>query len=181
MIWDEFYDNVGNGLNKVLVVLEELNVVLFGVLGYIDFNWKVGKIMLLDIKLWELIFYFNKYCLLNEDFVFFDLFGVVYEYLIVEFVDLVGKKGGEFYMFCDVVQLMVCLVKLVVGMLIYDFCVGLGGMFIQVKQYIEECGGDFWNLLFCGQDNNGGVWVICKINMLLYGIKDVWIENEDML
>lgn len=180
-IRDELHDNVGNGLNKALAALEESNVALSGVLGHIDFNRKVGKTTLSDTKLRELIFHFNKYRLLNEDFVFPDLLGAAYEYLIAEFADSAGKKGGEFYTPRDVVQLMVRLVKPAAGMSIYDPCVGSGGMLIQAKQYIEECGGDSRNLSLCGQDNNGGVWAICKINMLLHGIKDARIENEDTL
>jgi type I restriction enzyme M protein len=29
---------------------------------------------------------------------------------------------------------------------------------------VEESGGDYQNLALYGQDNNGGVWAICKIN-----------------
>jgi type I restriction enzyme M protein len=42
----------------------------------------------------------------NEDFEFPDLLGAAYEYLIGEFADSAGKKGGEFYTPRDVVHLM---------------------------------------------------------------------------
>ena len=45
----------------------------------------------------QLISHFNKYRLRNEDFEFPDLLGAAYEYLIGEFADSAGKKGGEFY------------------------------------------------------------------------------------
>jgi len=35
--------------------------------------------------------------LLDEEFEFPDLLGAAYEYLIGEFADSAGKKGGEFY------------------------------------------------------------------------------------
>jgi type I restriction enzyme M protein len=54
-------------------------------------------------------------------------------------------------------------------------------MLIQSKQYVEECGRDARNLALYGQDNNGGVWAICKINMLLHGIRDADIHNDDTL
>jgi len=180
-IRDELHENVGNGLNKALSALEDDNPALTGVLGHINFCRKVGSTTLADAKLRELIRHFSKYRLLNEDFVFPDLLGAAYEYLIAEFADTAGKKGGEFYTPRDVVQLMVRLVKPQQGMAIYDPCVGSGGMLIQARQYVEECGGDARNLSLCGQDNNGGVWAICKINMLLHGIRDARIENEDTL
>jgi len=76
---------------------------------------------------------------------------------------------------------MVQLLKPAEGMRIYDPCVGSGGMLILSKQYVEEHSGNPKNLRLFGQDNNGGVWAICKMNMLLHGIADAEIENEDTL
>jgi type I restriction enzyme M protein len=180
-IRDELHKNVGQGLNDALKALGESNQALAGVLGHIDFNRQVGKSRIPDAKLRELIQHFNKYRLRSEDFVFPDLLGAAYEYLIKEFADSAGKKGGEFYTPREVVQLMVRLLKPQAGMSVYDPCCGSGGMLIQAKQYVEECGDNANNLHLCGQDNNGGVWAICKINMLLHGIRDADIQNEDTL
>ncbi len=49
------------------------------------------------------------------------------------------------------------------------------------KQYVEEYGGNPKNLALYGQDNNGGVWAICKMNMILHGIPDANIQNDDVL
>ena len=46
---------------------------------------------------------------------------------------------------------------------------------------MEECGSESKYLALYGQDNNGGVWAICKINMLLHGIRDADIHNDDTL
>lgn len=154
---DEAHKNVADALNKALGELEEKNPALGGVLGHIDFNRQVGKSRFPDGKLRELIKHFSKHSLRNEDFVFPDLLGAAYEYLIKEFADSAGKKGGEFYTPREVVQLMVRLLKPQEGMSIYDPCCGSGGMLIQAKQYVEECGGNANNLHLCGQDNNGGV------------------------
>jgi type I restriction enzyme M protein len=54
-------------------------------------------------------------------------------------------------------------------------------MLILSKQYVEEHGGNPRNLSLYGQDFNGGVWAICKMNMILHGIPDARIENEDTL
>lgn len=180
-IRDELHDRVGDGLNTALGDLEDRNASLTGVVGHIDFNRQIGKGRIPDHKLRQLILHFSKYRLRNEDFEFPDLLGAAYEYLIAEFADSAGKKGGEFYTPRSVVQLMVRLVKPQAGMSIYDPCVGSGGMLIQSKQYVEESGGDYQNLALYGQDNNGGVWAICKINMLLHGIRDANIQNEDTL
>lgn len=180
-IRNELQSNVGGGLNKALGALEEDNPVLEGVLQHIDFTRKVGKTTLSDAKLKELIKHFSKYSLRNEDFEFPDLLGAAYEYLIGQFADSAGKKGGEFYTPRDVVRLMVRILKPAQGMRTYDPCCGSGGMLILSKQYIEEHGGDPTDLRLYGQDNNGGVWAICKMNMILHGIKDADIQNEDVL
>jgi type I restriction enzyme M protein len=127
-IRDELHDDVGNGLNKALGALEDANPVLEGVLDHIDFNRKVGKTKLADQKLRDLIRHFSKHRLRNDDFEFPDLLGAAYEYLIGEFADSAGKKGGEFYTPRDVVRLMVQLAKPQPGMRVYDPCSGSGGM-----------------------------------------------------
>ena len=182
--WEKIKDvhrAIGDELNKALAALEEENQSLSGVLAHIDFNRKVGKTRIPDQKLRDLITHFNKYRLRNEDFEFPDLIGAAYEYLIGQFADSAGKKGGEFYTPRDVVRLMVRILRPREGMRIYDPCVGSGGMLIHSKQYVEERGGNPFNLRLYGQDNNGGVWPMCKMNMILHGIADADIQNDDVL
>jgi type I restriction enzyme M protein len=178
---DELHQNVGDGLNKALGALENENPALDGVLQHIDFNRRVGQSKISDQKLRDLIRHFSKYRLCNEDFEFPDLLGAAYEYLIGQFADSAGKKGGEFYTPRDVVELMVRILKPKAGMRIYDPCVGSGGMLITSRRYVEEHGGNARNLRLYGQDNNGGVWAICKMNMILHGITDADIQNDDTL
>lgn len=178
----EQHEDVANVLNKALQNIQEANLdKLDGVLTHIDFTRKVGQSRIPDQKLRDLIRHFDKYRLRNEDFEFPDLLGAAYEYLIGQFAESAGKKGGEFYTPRDVVRLMVRLVKPRAGMRVYDPCVGSGGMLIQAHQYVEETGGDTRNLRLYGQDSDGGVWSICKMNMLLHGIEDADIRNEDTL
>ncbi len=66
-------------------------------LQHIDFNRRVGQTTVTDKKWRDLIDHFSKYRLRNEDFEFPDLLGAAYEYLIRDFADSAGKKGGEFY------------------------------------------------------------------------------------
>ncbi|MGB9821759.1 MAG: type I restriction-modification system subunit M [Pseudothermotoga sp.] len=174
-------EDVGNQLNKALSALEDANPELEGVLKHIDFNAVKGKTRLKDQQLIDLIHHFNKYRLRNEDFEFPDLLGAAYEYLLKEFADSAGKKGGEFYTPAHVKTLMVRLVKPQEGMTVYDPTVGSGGFLIEARQYVEENGQDPTNLALYGQELNGVTWSICKMNMILHDIPDAHIENEDTL
>jgi len=120
-------EDVGNQLNKALSALEEANPELDGVLKHIDFNAVKGRTRLKDQQLIDLMHHFNKYRLTNEDFEFPDLLGAAYEYLLKQFADSAGKKGGEFYTPTHVKKLMVRLVQPQEGMTVYDPTVGSGG------------------------------------------------------
>ncbi|MDG9713157.1 type I restriction-modification system subunit M [Streptomyces sp. DH10] len=181
--WDQVRDHlhksVGSGLNKALEELEHSNRSLDGVLQHIDFNRKIGQSSMSDKKLRELIMHFNKVPLRQQDFEFPDLLGAAYEYLIRDFADSAGKKGGEFYTPRDVVRLMVQIADPRPGMSVYDPCTGSGGMLILSKEYVEESGGDGRNLALAGQEKDGSVWAISKMNMLLHGIPDADLRNND--
>jgi type I restriction enzyme M protein len=178
---DELHRNVGDGLNKALAALEETNSSLDGVLTHIDFHRRVGQSTMPDRKLRDLITHFSMHRLLNEDFEFPDLLGAAYEYLIRDFADSAGKKGGEFYTPRSVVRMMVRIIAPKEGMRIYDPCSGSGGMLVLSKEYIDERDGDSRNLGLFGQEDNGGVWSISKMNMILHGIPDADIRNGDTL
>jgi type I restriction enzyme M protein len=178
---DDLHHNVGDGLNKALGALEDHNPALEGVVQHIDFTRTVGQSRIPDRKLRDLIAHFSKYRLRNEDFEFPDLLGAAYEYLIGEFADSAGKKGGEFYTPRSVVRMMVELVQPQAGMSVYDPCSGSGGMLILSKDYVEEHGGNPRNLHLAGQEYNGGVWSISKMNLLLHGIPDADMQNGDTL
>ncbi len=178
---NEAHVNVGDFLNKALGGLESNNSSLSDVLEHIDFTRKVGQSKIPDIKLRQLITHFTQYRLRNDDFEFPDLLGAAYEYLIGEFADSAGKKGGEFYTPRSVVRMMVRLVKPEEQHSIYDPCVGSGGMLILSKEYIDEHGGDGRRADLCGQEANGTVWSIAKMNMLLHGISTADLRNEDTL
>ena len=178
---DELHHQVGDGLNKALGALEDHNPSLEGVLQHIDFNRRVGTTTVTDRKWRDLIGHFSKYRLRNEDFEFPDLLGAAYEYLIRDFADSAGKKGGEFYTPRPVVQLMVRLVDPQQGMAVYDPCSGSGGMLIYARNHVADSGGDPADLALAGQENNGTTWSISKMNMLLHGIRDADLRNNDTL
>ena len=173
---------VASKLKRALTKIEKTNPSLEGVLSNIDFGKKVkSKQIINDAKLIKLIGHFNKYRLTNDDFVFPDLLGAAYEYMIKNFADSAGKKGGEFYTPSPVVQLMVRLIKSVAGNRVYDPTVGSGGMLIHSKQYVEENGGRADNLSLFGQDDAASVWSICKMNMIMHDIKDADIQHGDTI
>ena len=178
---DEVHKNVGDGVNKALAALEHANTSLDGVLGHIDFTRKVGTSTIPDKKLRELIMHFSEVRLRNEDFEFPDLLGAAYEFLIRDFADSAGKKGGEFYTPRSVVRMMVRIIEPQEGMKIYDPCSGSGGMLVMSKEYLDEHGLNSKNLGLYGQESNGGVWSISKMNMLLHGIPDADVRNDDTL
>lgn len=178
---NDVHQNVGDYLNKALTGIETANTSLYDVLEHIDFTRKVGQSKIPDIKLRQLITHFGAYRLRNEDFEFPDLLGAAYEYLIGEFADSAGKKGGEFYTPRSVVRMMVRLIKPTLAHDVYDPCCGSGGMLIAAKEYIDEHGEDGRKANLFGQEFNGTVWSIAKMNMLLHGISTANLQNEDTL
>ena len=146
-----------------------------------DYRGKIGQSKIPDIKLRQLITHFGNVPLRNEDFEFPDLLGAAYEYMIGQFADSAGKKGGEFYTPRSVVRMMVRLLKPELRHDIYDPCCGSGGMLIAAKEYIDEHGEDGRKANLFGQEFNGTVWSIAKMNMLLHGISNADLHNDDTL
>ena len=173
--------DIGSELNKATEAIEERNSSLEGVLVSIDFNIK-NKLS--DKKLQDLLSHFSKYRLRNEDFDSPDLLGNAYEYLIKQFADSAGKKGGEFYTPSEVVWLLVSLLKPQAGMKIYDPTAGSGGMLIQTRNYLmghSKSHPPPQNLSLYGQEMNLNTWAICKMNMFLHGVLNADIRKGDTL
>lgn len=172
---------LGEKLNEALAELEQGNSALDGVLEHIDFERKIGESTMPDKDLRKLIDHFNNYRLLDKDFQFPDLLGAAYEFMIKYFADNSGKRGGQFYTPRDVVKLITRLTNPQAGMSLYDPTVGSGGMLIQARDWVEMHSGDKENLSLHGQENDGGVWAICKMNMLLHGVQPIGIRHGDTL
>ncbi len=175
-------ENVGTMLNKALEALEEANPeALQDVLKHINFNKKIGQNTLDDDTLVNFIQNFEKIPLKDDDFEFPDLLGAAYEWLIKHFADSAGKKAGEFYTPVEVVRVCVEICDPKENMTVYDPTVGSGGMLIQARDYLRECGADASNLPLFGQEKIGTTWSICKMNMLLHGISHAVIAQQDTL
>ena len=175
--------NIGETLNKACAALEEQNSALEGVLAGIDYNdeRKLGDARNRDTVLARLVQHFSQVSLRNDHMVEPDLLGRAYEYLIEQFADDAGKKGGEFYTPRMVVKLIVELLAPTERMRICDPTAGSGGMLIECAHYIERHGGNPRNLTLHGQEKNLGTWAICKMNMLLHGLPDARIEKGDTI
>ncbi|WP_432253545.1 N-6 DNA methylase [Streptomyces sp. HNM1019] len=168
-------------LNVALGGLENENRSLDGVLGYIDFKRGSGNTKLSKPVLQALIDHFDQYRLSNDDFEFPDLLGYAYEYLIGEFADEGGKKGGQFYTPRSVIRMMNQLVQPGEGMSVYDPCCGSGGMLILAKEYVQEHGGDAAHVSVFGQEDNGSAWAMARMNLLLHEVADGDIRHGDTL
>jgi type I restriction enzyme M protein len=175
--------DIGNNLNKACAALEAANDPLEGILGGIDFNdeRKLGDAKARDSLLARLVQHFSKLSLKNADLSEPDMLGRAYEYLIEQFADDAGKKGGEFYTPTKVVQLLVELLAPKEGMRVCDPTCGSGGMLVQMAKYVVGHGGNAKNLTLHGQEKNLGTWAICKMNMLLHGLSDARIEKGDTI
>ena len=175
--------NIGECLNKACAALEEENAGLEGVLAGIDYNdeHRLGDGSQRDNVLARLVQHFQQISLRNDSMAEPDMLGRAYEYLIEQFADDAGKKGGEFYTPRMVVNLIVELLAPKEEMRICDPTVGSGGMLIECAHYVERHRGNPRNLTLHGQEKNLGTWAICKMNMLLHGLPDAQIEKGDTI
>jgi len=110
-----------------------------------------------------------------------NVLGDAYEYLIYEFADAAGKKGGEFYTPRPVVQLIAELLKPQEAMRICDPTAGSGGMLIYAADYVTRHGGNSANLVLHGQEKNLGTLAIGKLNLLLHGLRSARLEPGDVI
>jgi len=183
--WDELKkltENIGIALDKAFAAIERENTSLEGVMTATKFG---DKDKLSDDVLQRLLAHFNKYSLRNEDLYTPDLLGDAYEYLIKQFADDAGKKGGEFYTPRGVVKLIVGLIKPKPKQKIFDPTCGSGGMLIESSRYIAEQAegkvGNNINVSLYGQEKNTGTWAIAKLNMLLHNFMDADLRKGDTL
>src|SRR6056297_3161860 len=170
-------EDIGAAINKAFVVLEQENSVLEGVLTTVDFN---DKDRLPDSVLEKLIQHYTDLKLGNENLKDADLLGRAYEYLIRQFADDAGKKGGEFYTPREVVKLLVRILDPQSGDRVYDPCCGSGGMLIYSAEHIRSEDQDrMENISLFGQERNLNTWSISKMNMFLHDLYDANIKRGD--
>lgn len=169
--------NIGEHLNRAFHAIEDSNLRLKGVFQDVDFN---NKERFPDATLELLLQHFDKYRLRKND-AEADMLGNAYEYLIAQFADDAGKKGGEFYTPKMVVKLIVECLQPKEGMSIYDPTCGSGGMLLECFHYLERNKKNPRSLSLYGQEMNLNTWAICKMNLFLHDIDDAFIERGDTL
>ena len=110
-----------------------------------------------------------------------NVLGDAYEYLIYQFADDAGKKGGEFYTPREVVRLIVELLEPQERMRICDPTAGSCRMPIFAARYVQEQGGDIRNLVLYGQERNPGTLAIGKLNLPPHGLRSARLEPGDVI
>jgi type I restriction enzyme M protein len=174
-------ENIGEALDKAFDTIEANNPELQHVLTATQYG---DKRVLSDGTLQRLLRHFNQYKLGNADLYKADMLGDAYEYLIKQFADDAGKKGGEFYTPKAVVQLVVELIDPQPGHSVYDPTCGSGGMLVESAHHIANLpNGTIMgkpNVLLYGQEKNLGTWAIAKLNLYLHNMR-AEIERGDTL
>lgn len=107
-----------------------------------------------------------------------DILGDAYEYMIGQFAAGAGKKAGEFYTPQEVSEILSEIVITGKNRLksVYDPTCGSGSLLLRTAR-----GGNA-DVIF-GQEKNPTTFNLCRMNMLLHGIKykDFEIHNGDTL
>lgn len=172
--------NIGPELDKAFKAIEDepKNAELIGVLTTANYN---DKERVPDKKLSQLLLLFDKHNLAYENLENPDVLGDAYQYLIKQFADDGGTKGGEFYTPREVVKVLVNILKPQEGDRIYDPTVGSGGMLIESMHYIKDHGGNDRNVSLFGQEINLSTWAICKMNMLFHFARGADIRKGDTI
>lgn len=169
--------NIGEHLNVAFHAIQDANFRLKDVFQDVDFN---NKQRFPDAMLEKLLQHFEKYRFRHVD-VEADMLGNAYEYLIAQFADDAGKKGGEFYTPKMVVRLIVECLQPQEGMSVYDPTCGSGGMLLEAFHYLERQDQNPRALSLFGQEKNLNTWAICSMNLFLHDIDDAFVERGDTL
>ncbi len=113
-----------------------------------------------------------------------DTLGDAYEYLIGQFAAGSGKKAGEFYTPQQISSILSGIVTLdsqepKTGVrkklsTVFDFACGSGSLLLNVRHRMVESGGTIGRIV--GMEKNITTYNLCRMNMLLHGVKDTEFE-----
>jgi type I restriction enzyme M protein len=113
-----------------------------------------------------------------------DTLGDAYEYLIGQFAAGSGKKAGEFYTPQRISDILSAIVTLdsqepKTGKRarlenVLDFACGSGSLLLNVRHRMRDSGGTIGKIY--GQEKNITTYNLCRMNMLLHGVKDTEFE-----
>jgi len=170
-------EDLGERLTIAFRAIEDANPRLQGVFQDVDFG---NRERFPDTLLERLLQHFERYRMGRGE-VDANVLGNAYEYLIAQFADDAGKKGGEFYTPKQVVRLMVELLRPAENMTVYDPTCGSGGMLLEAVHYMERQGLNPKALTLYGQEKNLNTWAICKMALFLHDIDDAFVLRGDTL
>lgn len=172
--------NIGPELDKAFKAIEDepKNSELIGVLTTANYN---DKERVPDAKLNQLLQIFDSINLSNEGLEKPDILGDAYMYLLKQFADDGGKKGGEFYTPEAIKEVMVQVLQPKETDSIYDPTAGSAGFLINAIEYVKKQGGNHRNVQAYGQEINLSTWAIAKLNMLLHDAKGSIIWKGDTI
>ena len=108
--------HIGEGMDKILARLKEVNTALSDVIGNISFNdeQKLGKGKEMVEKLTELIAIFQRpeFDFRNNKATGDDIIGDAYEYLMKNFAADSGKSKGQFYTPAEVSRILAKVIRI---------------------------------------------------------------------
>ena len=173
--------DIGQIINVLLEALEDANKAkLHNVFRNIDFNSEsnLGNTRQRNQRLQTVLsdFASEKLDLRPERVGHMDIIGDVYEFLISHFAAQAGKKAGEFYTPGEVSETLARLVAPKPGDRICDPTCGSGSLLVKAS---KQVGSD--NFALFGQEMNGSIWALCKMNMFLHNVDAARIEWEDTI
>ena len=113
-----------------------------------------------------------------------DILGDAYEYLIGQFAAGSGKSAGEFYTPQQISSILSSIVILdsqdpTTGKKkklekVFDMTCGSGSLLLNVRHQINNASGTIGKIY--GQEKNITTYNLCRMNMLLHGVKDNEVE-----
>lgn len=158
------------GVNDALWRLAEANPELLeGIPRVLQVSAKFGP-----NEIGGAIYHLDRIGLRGEDLEFDDTLGRAFGWLVRDFVDAGGKKGGEFYTPQSVARLLVRLVQPMAGQSIYDPCAGFGGMLSESMHYIRDEFGTSVDFGLFGQEVNPWAWATARLALLFNGASNVY-------
>jgi len=173
-------------IEKALMRIAELNRSNGGV-GLEELRKLIDKVGLSTLAnkedlrpiLIDLVELFNKYNFSQADH---DIIGDAYQWILSYFAPMKAKEG-ETYTPREVIKLMVKLMDPENYSTIVDPACGSAAMLIESYKYVKDkLAGESPLLRLYGQDRNGDMVAISKMNLLLHGIKtDAKISFADSL
>ena len=153
--------DLGQELNKAMLVIEESSELLTGVLPkeYGIFEQRVLE---------DLVRIFDREFLRSAGG---DVFGRIYEYFLMKFAMQGAQDNGEFFTPPSLVQTIVNVIEPDHGTVLDPAC-GSGGMFVQSSHFIENQGQDTAHkVTFFGQEKTATTIKLAKMNLAVHGLE----------